>query len=162
MGGVGGWDVNTVGTERFEAEVGDTFSQRLRWLFDNVPAPGPDKDRRWEVQEAAAQVGVSRATLSAVLNGHHEPKLPVVRALAELFGVGLEFFDAGGADARQHVREVEALALLSRTNVEDMAFRHGHEVAAADLEVFLNVAKALRSKQQRDDPPAQPRSGAES
>ncbi|MBQ6639548.1 MAG: helix-turn-helix transcriptional regulator [Saccharopolyspora sp.] len=139
-------------TEGFDAEVGETFSQRLRWLFDNVPAPGADKDRRWEVQEAAARVGVSRATLSAVLNGHHEPKLPVARALADLFGVGLEFFDATGADARQHVREVQALALLGRANVEEMAFRHGHEVAAEDLEVFLNVAKALRSKQQRDDP----------
>ena len=58
------------------------FQKRLRDLIDG---------RGKLVQEVAEDTGISKITLSRYLNNHREPDLKYVVALAQYFGVSIEW-----------------------------------------------------------------------
>lgn len=66
-----------------------TFRERLNELVESSP-----KSRTMIAQE----FGVAKQTISAWLTGQNSPRLPVVAALAEYFGVSLEWLHGFDVD----------------------------------------------------------------
>lgn len=64
------------------------------------------KSRKMTQEEFAANVGISRSTLSCYEIGQRTPHLKTLQHIAELFGVGLDYFGIAATD--------EAFELLAR------------------------------------------------
>ena len=64
------------------------------------------KSRRLTQQDFADKIGVSRSTLSCYEIGQRTPNLKTLQEIAELFGIGLDYFGISATD--------EAFDLLAR------------------------------------------------
>ena len=71
-----------------------TFRERITELVESSPKSRTD---------IAAEFGVAKQTLSAWLTGQNSPRLPVVVALAEYFGVSLQWLN--GFDVPKYYTE---------------------------------------------------------
>ncbi|MGW5789218.1 helix-turn-helix domain-containing protein [Saccharopolyspora sp. NPDC003752] len=72
-----------------EAESGKTFGEQLELLFDAVRR---EDGSVYSKREVAAAVGLSKTHLYNLINGEREPSHATVKALAEFFGVQLDYF----------------------------------------------------------------------
>ena len=73
-----------------------TFRERITELVESSPKSRTD---------IAAEFGVAKQTLSAWLTGQNSPRLPVVVALAEYFGVSLQWLN--GFDVPKYEENIE-------------------------------------------------------
>lgn len=64
------------------------------------------KSRKMRQEDFAAQIGVSRSTLSCYEIGQRTPSLKTLMEIAEIFGIGLDYFGISATD--------EAFDLLAR------------------------------------------------
>ena len=64
------------------------------------------KSRKMTQEDFAAKIGVSRSTLSCYEIGQRTPHLKTLQEIAEIFGVGLDYFGISATD--------EAFDLLAR------------------------------------------------
>lgn len=64
------------------------------------------KSRKMTQEDFAAKIGVSRSTLSCYEIGQRTPHLKTLQEIAEIFGVGLDYFGISATD--------EAFELLAR------------------------------------------------
>lgn len=77
----------------------------------------------------AEAVGLERASLSMIERGHDRPGLHTLRALADYFGVTLDYLESGSAaagvqmpaDAEQPADEAELLAIWRRLDLSSRA-----------------------------------------
>ncbi|GDY31728.1 helix-turn-helix domain-containing protein [Gandjariella thermophila] len=103
---------------------GETFATQLRRLFDGVRREDGTRYSPREVAEQVTQRGhkLSKSYLYALLNGESEPSHAVVKALAEFFGVPLDYF-SDSERGRELNRQFEILASLGEKNVRKIAYR---------------------------------------
>ena len=64
------------------------------------------KSRKMTQEDFAARIGVSRSTLSCYEIGQRTPSLKTLQEIAEIFGIGLDYFGLSATD--------EAFDLLAR------------------------------------------------
>ena len=64
------------------------------------------KSRKMTQEDFAAKIGVSRSTLSCYEIGQRTPSLKTLQEIAEIFGIGLDYFGLSATD--------EAFDLLAR------------------------------------------------
>jgi len=104
--------------------VQETFAVKLRRLFEGVRSESGDTYTPREVAEALTQRGrkISRAYLYQLLKGESEPGYAVVEALADFFGVPLDYF-SNSARGEELNAQYEILAKLGDSNVRELAFR---------------------------------------
>ena len=87
------------------------------------------KERDLKQVVVAEAVGLERASLSMIENGHDRPGLQTLRALADFFGVSLDYLERGTvvssvdvpSDAGQAPDEAELLGIWRRLNEADRA-----------------------------------------
>ncbi|ROP44183.1 helix-turn-helix transcriptional regulator [Streptomyces sp. PanSC9] len=106
-------------------EVDLSFRDRLRFLVATRRGP---EGCEYRPSEIAAAIGVSKATVNALLNGTRNPGFDVSRALAEYFAVDPGFFSIRGDRAllraiEPAMRQARLLASLRGEHVEMMALR---------------------------------------
>ena len=85
------------------------------------------KERKLTQAVVAEAVGLERASLSMIERGHDRPGLQTLRALADFFGVTLDYLESGAVmprvemppDAAQAPDEAELLAIWRRLNEAD-------------------------------------------
>lgn len=85
------------------------------------------KERKLTQAVVAEAVGLERASLSMIERGHDRPGLQTLRALADFFGVTLDYLESGTLpprvemppDAAQAPDEAELLAVWRRLNEAD-------------------------------------------
>ncbi|WP_019061506.1 helix-turn-helix domain-containing protein [Streptomyces prunicolor] len=124
------------------------FKDRLTFLV--ATRPGDDgKERR--PSEIAAAVGVSKATINALLSGARNPGFEVSRDLAEYFRVDPGFFSVRGDKAllkalEPAMRQARLLASLKGEKVELLALRGslagGSPQLAQELQEVLEAVVA--------------------
>ncbi|GAB3288985.1 helix-turn-helix domain-containing protein [Parasphingorhabdus pacifica] len=102
-----------------EGERGEGFAVKLRRLFESVKREDGSEYSKPEVAEAA---GVSRGYLYDLLKSKNKPSHDTVVALAQFFGVEIEYF-SNTEKGRELNRQYELLARLGEQNVRQLATR---------------------------------------
>jgi transcriptional regulator with XRE-family HTH domain len=151
-----------------DEEINLPFKERLAFL---VHTRLEEDGRERKPSEIAAAVGVSKATITALLNGTRNPGFDVSRLLGEYFNVDPGFFNIRGDKAllkalEPAMRQVRLLASLKGQNVESLALRGslagGSPQLAQELQDVLetvvatarqaNTTTAARATSAEDDP----------
>lgn len=85
------------------------------------------KDRKLKQAEVAEAVGIERASLSMLENGHDLPGRHTLRALADYFGVSVDYLERGAPipgveiapNAGESIEETELLAIWRKLSDTD-------------------------------------------
>lgn len=131
----------------------DTFAAQLRRLFDSVKHTDGRNYTPREVAEEITRRGhrLSRSYLYALLKGESQPSHALVQALADFFGVPLEYFSRSER-GRELNRQYDILASLGENNVRQIAYR-ARQLSPEKLRSVLDYIdfEASRSETARND-----------
>lgn len=118
-----------------------TFRERITELVESSPKSRTD---------IAAEFGVAKQTLSAWLTGQNSPRLPVVVALAEYFGVSLQWLN--GFDVPKYYEEPadESISLLPDEKKLVLSYRSLSPRGQDLLNVRAEELKVLYGKKSPD------------
>lgn len=93
------------------------------------------KSRKITQQEFADKIGVSRSTLSCYEIGQRTPNLKTLQQMADIFGVGLDYFGISAKD--------EAFDLLARAKEvfenENVSTEAKEELYREFMKLYLNM-----------------------
>ncbi|MEJ7648650.1 MAG: helix-turn-helix transcriptional regulator [Nakamurella sp.] len=133
------------GDQNAPRPLSDTFSARLKRLFETVPKTpgGRDKWSNASVAEAVTQLGVS-TTHSHIshmrLGVRNNPSAALVKALADVFRVPVTYFyeDRDGGDVSS-----ELVAALGDAGVRGVALR-AQGISEQGMSKLLEMADMIR------------------
>jgi transcriptional regulator with XRE-family HTH domain len=105
------------------------------------------KERRLKQAVVAEAVGIERASLSMLENGHDLPGRHTLRAIADYFAVTVDYLERGApilgfenaADASQSIEEAELLAIWRKLSDADR-----HAIVAL-MERLVGVVRAVEA-----------------
>lgn len=123
------------------------LAKRLLVLIETVPRS--EGGTLYSKPEVAEKVGISKQHLYKILKAETTPSWTLVQAIADLYGVGLQYFEDSEA-GRRYAEQMEVLGALGLSQVDAVEFR-GRPLSPKSSKLLANFARQLAEFEHGDD-----------